>query len=136
MTAPELAFHHIGVVSTNLDRDMVAFACQGYTRAGEDFEDPVQGIQGRFLEGPGPRLELVRQTSEEGVLANWSKQGTKFYHLAYETPNIDATLEAVKAQGGKIVVAPVPAVAFDNLPIAFVMMRNMALVEYIQAKTA
>lgn len=125
-------FHHIGVATNNLDRDTKAFSAQGYVMVGEDFIDPVQGIKGRFLEGGGPRLELVLPLADEGVLTGWLKQGTKFYHLAYEVDSMEQSLENLVGQGGKVVVNPVDAVAFEGRKIAFVMMRNMALIEYIE----
>jgi len=52
----DLLFHHLGVACRNLDVEEAVWVPLGYTREGDDFEDPRQQIRGRFLTGPGPRL--------------------------------------------------------------------------------
>ncbi|MDA5192508.1 VOC family protein [Govanella unica] len=125
-------FHHIGIACTDFNREQLAFAALGYAAEGPDFEDPIQGIRGRFLTGGGPRLELVSQLARGGVLEDWLKRGVKFYHMAYTVENMDAAIAAALERRGKLIVAPVPAVAFNGRNICFMMMPNMALVEWIE----
>lgn len=129
-----MEFHHIGVACEDMDRERAAFALLGYAPEGEVFEDPIQGIKGQFLTGPGPRMELVApltdaSTTLTGILA----QRIKLYHMAYFTPDMDTGLEALRAQRGKVVSAPQPAVAFGGRKIAFVALPNRLLVELIEA---
>jgi methylmalonyl-CoA/ethylmalonyl-CoA epimerase len=124
-------FHHIGVACRDLGAEMRWFTTLGYQPEGPDFTDPVQGISGRFLTGGGPRLELLAPLSETGVLAPWLKSGVKLYHLAYQTENLDAEIERLRADGAKVIVAPVPAVAYDGRKIAFLALRNSLLTELI-----
>jgi methylmalonyl-CoA/ethylmalonyl-CoA epimerase len=124
-------FHHIGVACHDLEAETRWFAALGYHPEGHDFTDPVQGISGRFLIGGGPRLELLTPLSQNGVLAPWLKSGVKLYHLAYESPNIDADLARLRAEGAKVVVAPIPAVAYAGRKIAFLVLRNSLLMELI-----
>jgi len=65
------------------------------------------------------------------VLAPWLKTGAKLYHLAYLVPDFNAEISRLKSQGAKTVVQPVPAVAFNNRLITFLMLPNMMLVELI-----
>ena len=128
-----LQFHHIGVACRNLDVEARPYHLLGYAQAGEDFVDPIQGITGRFLEGPGPRLELVTPTGDaEGVLSGMLERGTKMYHLAFLARSFDEALnEALKARG-KLVGSPVPAVAFGGRRICFLFLPNLMLVELIE----
>ncbi len=126
-----LSFHHIGVACYDLDREEHQFAALGYLREGVEFSDPVQGVRGRFLVGGGPRLELLRNHDEPGVLSPWLRKGIRFYHLAYETNDIIAQAGALALLGGKEVVAPVSAVAFAGRLICFYMMPNGTLVELV-----
>ena len=128
-----LAFHHVGVACTAIAAEETFFAMLGYRREGELFEDPAQGIRGRFLAGQSPRVELLEPLASDakGVLAPWLAQGVKLYHLAYLAPRLDATIGAMRAQRAKLVVAPVPAVAFGGREIAFVVLPNRLLVELI-----
>ncbi|MEJ2631350.1 MAG: VOC family protein [Acidihalobacter sp.] len=137
MNAPHalsgLEFHHVGVACRKLEREQTVFENMGYRPEGEIFVDPTQGIRGRFLTGAGPRMELVEPLdSQTGVLTNVLAQGLKMYHLAYTTPDMERSLaEAVQIRG-KVMVEPVPAVAFDGRRIAFVFLPNMLLMEFIE----
>lgn len=88
-----LRFHHVGVACRDFDSEERHFAALGYVREGADFHDPIQGIFGRFLIGGGPRLELLKNDREPGVLSGWLRKGVRFYHLAYETDDFTAEVE-------------------------------------------
>ena len=124
-------FHHLGVACQDLDKEATRLAPLGYAPEGEDFVDPVQGVSGRFLAGGGPRLELLAPLAASGFLTPWLASGVKLYHLAYETPSLDEEIARFRTQGAKLVVRPVPAVAFGGRPIAFLMLPNLLLVELI-----
>jgi glyoxalase/bleomycin resistance protein/dioxygenase superfamily protein len=128
----ELAFHHLGVACRNLDAEAKILEGLGYRQEGPEFEDPVQGIRGRFLVGPGPRLEILVALGESKVLEPWLRAGVKIYHQAFEVANLEAGLAQLAGQRGKVVVAPVPAVAFGARRICFVMMPNLMLLELIE----
>jgi methylmalonyl-CoA/ethylmalonyl-CoA epimerase len=126
-----LTFHHVGLACLDLDSESRRLATLGYVAEGKDFNDPIQGVRGRFLNGGGPRLELLAPLTKAGVLSPWLKAGVKLYHLAYQTPNLDAELARMRSEGAKVVVPPVPAAAFEERKIVFLMMPNMLLTELI-----
>jgi len=126
-----LNFHHIGVACRDLNSETRRLSALGYAVEGADFSDLTQGVSGRFLVGGGPRLELLVPLGQKGTLTPWLKSGVKLYHLAYETPEIEAGVAHLRSQGAKVVVPPVPAVAFGGRPISFLMLPNMLLVEII-----
>jgi methylmalonyl-CoA/ethylmalonyl-CoA epimerase len=128
---PPLRFHHIGMACTDLDAETRRLAILGYRPEGEDFTDLNQGVHGRFLGGQAPRLELLIQLAGNSVLAPWLINNIKMYHLAYETDDLEDAITKLCSQKSKLVVPPVPAIAFDNRQIAFVMLPNMLLVELI-----
>lgn len=110
---------------------MRTFAILGYRSEGPDFFDPIQGIHGRFIVGGGPRLELLRNGAEPGVLTPWLKKGVRFYHLAYEVESIEGGEALLLPLGAKAMGRPVPAIAFGGRPICFYMLPNLTLVELI-----
>jgi len=126
-----LVFHHVGVISANIEQETSQLASLGYQPEGEPFVDPVQGVRGLFLAGQSPRLELLCPLAREGVLAPWIRSKNKLYHLAYQTVQLSQSIAELRQNGAKVVVDPVPAVAFSGGLIAFVMLRNMLLVELI-----
>lgn len=129
-----LAFHHVGVVSRDIARDTELLATLGYVREREDFADPAQGVRGRFVVGGGPRLELLAASGPAGVLEPWLKARATLYHLAYETADMAAALDSLRSIRGKVVVQPIPAVAFSGRRIAFVLLPNFLLVELIESR--
>ena len=128
---PPLRFHHVGVACTDIGQEAARLAPLGYVSEGQPFVDPVQGIRGLFVSGQAPRLELLEPLAPGGVLQPWLDSETKLYHLAYETPDLDASLARLRKARARLVVAPVAAVAFGGRHIAFVMLPNRLLVELI-----
>jgi methylmalonyl-CoA/ethylmalonyl-CoA epimerase len=128
-----LTFHHVGVACRNLDGETKRFAALGYSAESLDFADPIQGVVGRFLVGGGPRMELLAPLAAGGVLTPWIKAGIKLYHLAYETSDFDGAVAHLRNAGGKMLVPPVPAVAFGNRRITFLMLPNMLMTELIES---
>jgi len=131
-----LEFHHIGVACLDLDTEASAFGALGYAQEGADFEDSIQGVSGRFLVGAGPRLELLAPLGSGGVLTPWLQRGTKLYHLAYQTRDLVSSLEDLRRVRARVMVAPVPAVAFGGRAIAFLLMPNLLLLELIETGVA
>jgi methylmalonyl-CoA/ethylmalonyl-CoA epimerase len=127
-----MTFHHIGVACRDLESETEAFRLLGYEAEAEDFLDPRQGIRGRFLIGSGPRLELLVGLPGSSVLTPWLKKGLKFYHQAFVVQNLGVSVEELCEKGGRLVSPPIRAAAFGGQQIAFVMLRNMSLVELIQ----
>jgi methylmalonyl-CoA/ethylmalonyl-CoA epimerase len=130
---PPLVFHHFGVACRDLDRESQAYALLGYLPEGDDFEDPVQGVRGRFLTGGGPRMELLVSLPGRDVLEPWLAPGNRIYHQAFTTSDLDASHQALGRAGARTVVAPVPAEAFQGRRICFVMLRTMSLVELVES---
>lgn len=129
-------FHHVGMACADLDRETEQQVRWGYRREGVDFEDPVQGVRGRFLVGGGPRLELLVALPGRRVLEPWSRGGNRLYHQAYGVDDLEGGLRDLEAAGARVVVPPVGAVAFDGRRIAFVVLRTMAVVELIEGPLA
>ena len=127
-----LSFHHVGVACRDLQVEMERLAPLGYVLEGSFFIDETQGVEGAFLVGGGPRLEILRPLHGQGVLTPWLKTGTKLYHLAYAVGDqLQEEASALRKQGAKMVVPPVAATAFGGAEICFLMMPNMLLVELI-----
>ena len=128
-----LTFHHFGIACRNLDREMRAYTTLGYAPEAADFEDPIQGVAGRFLTGGGPRLELLVALPGSDVLDPWLQGGSRIYHQAFEATDLQGSIDELVADNARVVVEPVPAVAFGGRHIAFLMLRTMSLVELIQS---
>src|SRR5689334_21830203 len=114
MTAREavpLSFHHVGIACSDIVAEANTWRVLGYTTEGDPFSDTAQGVQGMFLAGQAPRLELLQPLAEggEGVLAPWLRTGHKMYHLAYETPELARSIDGLRRLRARRVVEPIPA---------------------------
>lgn len=130
-----LAFHHLGVACRDLDREAAGYAPLGYRAEGPDFEDPIQGVRGRFLVGGGPRLELLVDLAEHRTIAPFLEAGVKVYHQAFEAPDFDRAWALLTGEHrARVARGPAPAVAFGGRRVAFAFLRNRALVELIEGE--
>jgi methylmalonyl-CoA/ethylmalonyl-CoA epimerase len=128
-----MRFHHVGVACRDLDGEAKVMLSLGYRAEGAAFTDPGQGIRGQFVRGPGPRMELLEQTVGSRVLEPGLAKGVKAYHFGYEVAALEAEVERLKSAGAIVVTPPQPAVAFGGRRISFLMLKNMLLVELIEA---
>ena len=129
----DLRFHHVGLACKRIDVEQKAHRLLGYVDEGEIFVDPRQRIRGCFLVHGGMRIELLEPWGEDSPLQSFLSRGLKMYHQAFETAAIDASIDELRKAGAVLVVPPTPAVAFQNRPIAFLMLRTQMLVELIQS---
>jgi len=127
------SFHHLGYACTSIARERSVFELLGYQQEGHAFSDPVQRVNGCFMVGAGPRIELLENSEGSNTLSPWLAAGTRLYHLAYEVEStLDEALRWVKQERARVVVQPVPAVAFGGRQICFVMFRQGLLIELIE----
>lgn len=125
------SFHHLGYATRSIANELPHFAGLGYATAGPAIDDPRQGVTVQFLQGLGPRIELVQPLAGSTLLDPWLAAGIRLYHAAYEVPAFDEALQWAREQRARLVVPPVAASAFGSRTIAFVMLRNGFLVEFI-----
>jgi len=125
-------FHHVGLATTSIKREIDIFALMGYRQEGSTFTDPIQGVTGCFLVGPGPRIELLESFDGSETLTPWISAGVKIYHFGYMVLDIEAAIKWATECRARVVVLAVPAVAFGMRRISFVMFRNGMLIELIE----
>lgn len=126
-------FHHIGVACKDFALEQMVWEQLGYHQEDEEFEDPVQRVKGRFLVGPGPRLELLVPTSADSPVQGVLSRRTRMYHQAFEVKDFDVALDALEDAGARRTAEPAAAVAFGGRRIVFLFLRNGHLLELIEA---
>lgn len=126
-------FHHVGYATDGIAREKEFFSILGYVQEGEIFSDPAQGVAGCFLVGPGPRVELLENLSGAQTLTPWLNASIKIYHFAYFVDDMDEALRWAHSQRARVIASPIPAIAFSNRHISFVMLRNGLMIEFIQS---
>ncbi len=126
------SFHHLGLACRDLDAEARAWLDLGYHAEAPDFEDPIQRVRGRFLAGPGPRLELLAGCSSDSPIEGLVRRNIKIYHQAWEVPRFDDAVAKLRNAKYRLVTSPAPAVAFEGRRIVFFFMPNMNLIELIE----
>jgi len=125
-------FHHIGYATNSIKREKAVFEFLGYSLDGGFFRDEVQGVEGCFMTGPGPRIELLENIPGSDTLTPWLESGIKMYHFAFSVNDINKAIEWSRTQRARVIVEPVSAVAFEGRKICFLMFRNALLIEFIE----
>ena len=116
--------HHIGLAVHSI-KDMVPDA--------EIFHDPIQKVKVAFVNLHGQALELIEPADDNSPITDSLKKDRKLVHICIEVPNIADATDAARAHGFHRVSKPVPAVAFDERPIAWLFSRQYGLVELVEA---
>ena len=125
----EFDFHHIGVASKDIEKDLRVFSRLNYTKASEIFEDEEQGIRGVFLEAKGqPSLELLSNLEGYNTVTPMLESGNKMYHFAYFVSDIEKALDTFIKTKAKI-VSPLKQSTYFGKRICFLLLPNMYMIK-------
>lgn len=129
-----LNLHHIGVATRSIEKEFNTFKSLGYVERDKVFEDPIQKIKGLFIEAKNqPCMELLEGLGEDNPLKNHILKGNKFYHIAYETKNIEEDLkDFIENKRAKVIVPITEATYFEK--ICFMVLPNTMIVELVQLR--
>ena len=131
----DLRLHHIGLVVGTIE-EFRAFYIDvlQYRERTPVIHDPVQTAFVQFFSIPGADhyIELVAPDSETSKLRAASRKGKPLNHLCYSCENIVHTVSFLKESGCFVIQDPVPAVAFDERFIAWLMAPDGLLIELVE----
>ena len=125
-----MRFHHLGMATDSLQRDIHAYGALGYRAEGASVMNERQGVRAQFLVGGGPRLELLEQLPGSERLAPFLSRGIKCYHHAYEVESLANSLAELRVAGARQLAPAVDDVVF-NRQVAFLMLPNGWITELI-----
>ena len=126
------SFHHIGVATKKIEKELPIFTLLGYEREKDIFEDRIQGIRGQFMTGKNrPRLELLENLSESHTLNKQIEQNHKLYHIAYCVGNIEKAVDVFVRNRAKV-ISPMKISTFFGRRICFLILPNMLMIELIE----
>ncbi|PLX93113.1 MAG: methylmalonyl-CoA epimerase [Desulfuromonas sp.] len=111
--------NHIGIAVKNLEtaipfyRDVLGMSFEGTEDVAE------QKVRVAFLQVGESRIELLEPTAVDSPVAKFlEKNGEGIHHLAYEVEDIEQALEALDAQGVRLIDRQ-PRKGAHNSQIAF-----------------
>ena len=125
---------HIGYAVKRLDRAVDSFHKLGFIFEPE-INDEDRNVKIVFGEKDGYRIELVcplDQKAESPVDSYLSSVGSVPYHICYKSYDFDEDVEDLKRQGFKVIIDPIPAVAFGGKRVVFLMNLGLGLMEIVE----
>jgi hypothetical protein len=128
----ELRFHHDGVATRDLAKERRQYELLGFQAEGPVFVDPLQRIHGLFMTLGPMRVELLEPLDETSPIHSHLKRGIKLYHHGFTCRNIARSIERLVALKARVASPPKPAVAFENRPVAFLLLASQLLIELIE----
>ena len=128
----DLRFHHDGVATRDMAKELRAYELLGFRSEGPVFTDPLQCIRGLFLTLGPMRVELLEPLDETSPIHSHLKRGIKIYHHGFTCRNIALATERLLAGKARVVSPPKPAIAFENRPVSFLLLASGLLIELIE----
>lgn len=125
-------FHHIGVATKSIEKEMPTYLLLGYEKEDAVFQDETQGIRGQFLISKNcPRLELLENLPDSHTLDRQLESNQRLYHIAYCVKDIEKAMEAFANSRAKL-LSPLKLSAYFGKRICFLMLPGMIMLELIE----
>jgi len=127
--------HHLGIAVKSIEKAIPVYQdLFGYELFSGPFDDPIQRVSVCFLQRPGPSEIVVELISPLGSDTPINRILTKRegpYHTCYQVGNLDEVIEQLRAKNCSLLSEPVPAVAFNERRIAWLVTPTQQLVELL-----
>lgn len=137
MPIRDLEFHHFGLAVRKEDAALKFLLEIGYAH-GSRIYDPEQNVHIRLCVSPSmPDVELLSPGNGSGPLdAILERSPEMFYHLCYQTSDLNGLLENFKAQGirHQCVSPRKPAILFNHKFVSFYYLPGFGLIEILELK--
>lgn len=130
-----MRFHHIGVAVKNIQEAIQCYIELGYELQDEKiFEDSIQKVLICFMYKQNhPLIELIAANAENSPVTKvLEKNGSTPYHTCYEVDDIDLAISEFRKKKYIPLSRPVPAIAFNNRNICFLLNKEIGLIELLQ----
>jgi methylmalonyl-CoA/ethylmalonyl-CoA epimerase len=130
-----LNLHHVGIAVENIERQGARYIQDfGYIARTDIIHDPVQTAYVQFLRlaGDSVYLELVAPDGPASKLTNAIRHGGGLNHLCYSTANLENSCRELRNNGFILVQTPVPAAAFNQRRIAWMIGKDRVLIELVE----
>jgi len=134
----ETRLHHVGFVLRDILSQISHFAVSlGAEWDGRIFSDPYQKVRVAFLRTTNKADALMELVEPEGAgspVLQFLERGGGLHHVCYEVGDIASQLEQMRSRGAVIVRRPLPAVAFENRRVAWVLTKEKLLIEFLECR--
>lgn len=124
-----MRFHHIGVACANIKEELESIAkIHNIINIGPIVFDAEQKAELCIVKiHEGIIIELISGDQVENIL----KKRITYYHLCYETDDINLEIEKLQKLGAFLISEPKSAILFGNKKVAFLQV-SYGLIELLQ----
>jgi len=101
----DIKLNHLAIVVDDIDAALRFWReSLGLTQSGAVKSIPAEAVDIAFLELGDAHIELIQPTTAEGGVAKYlAKRGPGLHHLCLEVPDLDATLNELRARGCELI---------------------------------
>ncbi len=117
---------HIGIVVPSLERAMHQWETLfGYHKSSDIVVNTRQKVKVVFLAREDSlTVKLVEPTAPDSPAFMAARKGGGLHHLCFRCESVDAQIPILQKNGATLIVPPQPGEAFNNHPIAFMLVSN------------
>ena len=126
-----MKIHHIGIIVTNIQKNIELYSNIGYFQQSEIVYDHIQNNKIVFIQNiySSQTIELIEPINENSTVYNFKKG---YHHICYDVSNQKNFLsEFNKLKIGKIFTSPINAPAINNRLIVFALLKNNTFIEFL-----
>jgi methylmalonyl-CoA/ethylmalonyl-CoA epimerase len=135
----DLRIHHVGYAVESIAGYLERFLTPVFRPRSVSpvVEDPIQKVRVAFVELPGGLLELIEPTDASSPVQQIIKRGRGgLYHLCYSTTRFDLAVDRMIKNGCRALSRPVPAAAFGQKRLVFLMTPYFDVIELVETDKA
>jgi methylmalonyl-CoA/ethylmalonyl-CoA epimerase len=126
-----MEFHHIGIACRNIREEIASISkihrIISISPIVFDKEQKAELCMVQIAEGVN--LELISGEQVENLI----KKRITYYHICFQTDDIDTEIERLQNSGALLVSEPNPAILFEDRKVAF-LQASYGLIELVQSK--
>jgi methylmalonyl-CoA/ethylmalonyl-CoA epimerase len=138
LTGVAAKFHHVGIVVESIEGSAPEYQkFFGLRPVSEIVTDETQRVKVLFLASDpcAPSLELIEPLPGKSPARGALEKGGGLNHLCFEVDDIEAAVQQARLAGVVCVCPPVPAAAFNQRRVAFLVYKGIGLIEFVEAGT-
>lgn len=125
-----LKFHHIGIACYNIKEEIeIISKIHTVIEVSPVVMDTEQKAELCILKTlDGIVIELIAGEQVKNIL----RKKITYYHLCFETDDIDSEIDRLLNLGGFLISEPKPAILFENRKVAFIQV-SYGIIELVQS---
>lgn len=131
--------HHLGIAVFKMDDSIKTFEGLGWVVEGSVTDDAVRNVKIVFMKHAvtGEMIELISPMGEDSPVTETLKSMKNVatpYHICYEVKDFEKAIEILKGRRYILTDGAKPAPAIDGRRVAFMLHRNVGLIELLEEK--